>query len=114
MTITKYEGARAADGLFEGAGYAEFTSGNKFTGEFRRGEMHGHGEYKWTDGLIYRGDFVNNKIVGSGVGWSEQYSCQFLLPAANAAAGCAQQSHACALFDRCIHGPAELHTAVGC
>lgn len=72
MTITKYEGSRAADGLFDGKGYAEFTSGNKYNGDFERGQMHGHGEYVWTDGLIYTGDFVNNRITGTGVCQSMQ------------------------------------------
>lgn len=67
MTITKYEGARAADGLFEGTGQAQFMSGNKYSGDFERGQMHGHGEYVWTDGLVYTGSFVNNKITGTGV-----------------------------------------------
>ena len=67
VTITKYEGARGSDGLFEGTGCAEFTSGNKYTGTFERGHMHGHGEYVWTDGLVYTGDFMKNKITGAGV-----------------------------------------------
>ena len=67
MTIAKYEGARAGDGLFEGDGDAVFTSGNRFTGSFKRGQMHGQGKYVWTDGLVYTGSFVNNKITGTGV-----------------------------------------------
>lgn len=67
MTIAKYEGARAADGLFEGDGVALFLSGNKFTGSFNRGQMHGQGKYIWTDGLVYTGSFVDNKITGTGV-----------------------------------------------
>ena len=70
VTITKYEGARAADGLLEGTGYAEFTSGNKYNGDFQQGHMHGRGEYVWVDGLVYTGDFVKNKITGTGVGSS--------------------------------------------
>ena len=72
VTITKYDGARAADGLFEGQGHAEFTSGNRYTGDFERGQMHGHGEYVWTDGLVYTGNFINNRITGTGVCHSMQ------------------------------------------
>lgn len=67
MTITKYEGARAANGLFDGKGHAEFTSGSKYSGNFEHGQMHGQGEYVWTDGLVYTGDFVANRIMGTGV-----------------------------------------------
>lgn len=67
VTINKYEGGRAANGLFEGEGQAEFTSGNRYSGSFEHGQMHGQGEYVWTDGLVYTGDFVNNRIMGTGV-----------------------------------------------
>ena len=67
VTISKYEGFRSADGLFEGTGCAEFTSGNTYEGTFQRGQMHGQGKYIWTDGLTYCGSFVNNKVTGTGV-----------------------------------------------
>jgi hypothetical protein len=67
VTVSKYEGSRAADGLFEGAGRADFTSGNTYDGLFQRGQIHGQGKYIWTDGLVYTGIFMNNKISGTGV-----------------------------------------------
>ncbi len=67
VTVSKYEGSRAAAGLWEGAGRAEFTSGNTYEGLFQRGQIHGQGKYIWTDGLVFTGNFINNKISGTGV-----------------------------------------------
>ncbi len=67
MTVSKYEGSRSAEGLFQGCGFAEFTSGNTYSGEFDCGQMHGQGKYVWTDKLVYFGSFVNNRIRGKGV-----------------------------------------------
>ena len=67
VTVSKYEGSRAADGLWEGAGRAEFTSGNTYEGLFQRGQIHGQGKCIWTDGLLFTGNFINNKISGTGV-----------------------------------------------
>ena len=67
VTVSKYEGSRAADGLFEGAGHADFTSGNTYDGLFQRGQIHGQGKYIWTDGLVFTGNFMNNKLSGTGV-----------------------------------------------
>ena len=67
VTVSRYEGSRAADGLFEGPGYAEFTSGNTYDGLFHRGQIHGQGKYIWTDGLVFTGNFMNNSLSGTGV-----------------------------------------------
>ncbi|KAL0028358.1 hypothetical protein WJX77_001721 [Trebouxia sp. C0004] len=67
VTVSKYEGSRAVDGLFEGAGHAVFTSGNTYNGLFQRGQIHGQGKYVWTDGLVYTGIFMNNQISGTGI-----------------------------------------------
>ncbi len=67
VTVSKYEGSRAADGLFEGAGHADFTSGNTYDGLFQRGQLYGQGKYVWTDGLVFTGNFMSNKISGKGV-----------------------------------------------
>ncbi|KAA6424510.1 MAG: hypothetical protein FRX49_05722 [Trebouxia sp. A1-2] len=66
VTVSRYEGSRAADGLFEGPGYAEFTSGNTYDGLFHRGQIHGQGKYIWTDGLVFTGNFMNNSLSGTG------------------------------------------------
>ncbi|CAB1119143.1 unnamed protein product [Ectocarpus sp. CCAP 1310/34] len=58
---------------YSGQGEALFRSGNKYSGEFRRGVMDGRGCYTWiSDGTVYEGDFRNNEITGTGrYSWSD-------------------------------------------
>ena len=44
-----------------------FSSGNRYSGAFSRGLLHGHGQHMWPDGLCYTGDFQANKATGQGV-----------------------------------------------
>ncbi|CAN0395705.1 unnamed protein product, partial [Ectocarpus sp. 13 AM-2016] len=58
---------------YSGQGEALFRSGNKYSGEFRRGVMDGRGCYTWvSDGTVYEGDFRNNELTGTGrYSWSD-------------------------------------------
>jgi hypothetical protein len=53
--------------LSEGEGSMIFKGGNKYSGSFRKGLMHGKGKYEWiSQGVVYSGDFKNNSITGTG------------------------------------------------
>jgi len=43
-----------------------FPSGDKYTGNFKAGLMHGEGTYEYKNGDIYSGNFVENKKEGQG------------------------------------------------
>ena len=52
---------------FHGEGTVVFSSGNRYSGAFSRGLLHGHGQHQWPDGLCYTGEFQANKATGQGV-----------------------------------------------
>ena len=37
-----------------------FNNGDKYEGEFRKGEKHGEGSYFYRNGDIYMGNWINN------------------------------------------------------
>lgn len=54
-------------GIFEGFGKYYFADLDKvYTGEFRNGNIEGHGVEIWSDGRRYDGDFKNGKKDGEG------------------------------------------------
>ncbi len=110
VTVSKYEGSRAADGLFEGAGHADFTSGNTYDGLFQRGQIHGQGKYIWTDGLVFTGNFINNKISGTGVSIQAllHSSCQMCTVADLAARLTLTNPSANTTHTLCPHHAAEI------
>ncbi|KAH9592382.1 Alsin [Schistosoma haematobium] len=45
----------------------EYENGNTFEGKIVNDMLHGHGEFHWDEtGLVYIGDFIENKITGRG------------------------------------------------
>lgn len=63
------------EGLFHGQGtFAWKSSGDRYTGSFRRGQMHGHGRYEFRNGDAFDGTFVDGKPVGRGeYVWSREH-----------------------------------------
>ena len=42
------------------------SSGSKYVGEWKNGELHGQGTYTWADGNTYAGEWKNGKRHGQG------------------------------------------------
>uniref|UniRef100_F6ZDX4 Uncharacterized protein n=1 Tax=Ciona intestinalis TaxID=7719 RepID=F6ZDX4_CIOIN len=62
-----YEG-EFKDGEIDGHGYRKWErTGDDYSGEFLKGELHGHGVMNYNDGSQYRGEFCNNQRHGTGV-----------------------------------------------
>lgn len=67
VTTVAYDGNCNAEGLYDGKGSCTFVSGNRYTGSFQLGLMHGRGRYEWPHGLVYEGQFDCNRATGTGV-----------------------------------------------
>ena len=52
--------------LPHGKGVLNFPDGEKYVGEFKKGQIYGHGKMTWTDGAYYEGRFVNGLKEGHG------------------------------------------------
>jgi hypothetical protein len=50
----------------QGKFIVEFSSGNKFNGEFKNGNIHGQGTFTFVNGSKYIGFFKDNKFHGQG------------------------------------------------
>ena len=50
--------------LFEIKGLYTWNNGTTYNGEWKQNMMNGSGEYKYCDGRIYKGQFLNNKLHG--------------------------------------------------
>ncbi|QWG00440.1 hypothetical protein KMW28_12330 [Flammeovirga yaeyamensis] len=63
---TQYQGKWRND-LMEGRGTLRFANGNKYEGNFFKGQPFGAGVYTWANGDIYKGGFLDGKMHGRGV-----------------------------------------------
>ena len=52
--------------LPHGKGVLNFPDGEKYVGEFKKGQIYGHGKITWTDGAYYEGRFINGLKHGHG------------------------------------------------
>jgi len=43
-----------------------FADASKYTGFFANNEIHGYGVYEWSDGRVYKGNWKQNKMNGTG------------------------------------------------
>lgn len=48
-------------------GKYKWTNGNIYEGEYLNGKRNGRGKYTWVNGDTYEGEFVNGKITGNGI-----------------------------------------------
>lgn len=61
----KYVGTWVSDRI-QGKGEYSFSSGATYSGDFQDGMMHGDGVYTFPDGATYTGQWVANKMHGQG------------------------------------------------
>lgn len=54
------------DDLYEGAGIVLWRDGERYSGYFRQGKLHGYGRYEWTNGDVYSGQWLDGQMTGSG------------------------------------------------
>lgn len=54
------------NGIKDGIGKETRIDGSIYEGDFKRGNKHGNGYYKWKTGDEYQGNFVANNIQGLG------------------------------------------------
>jgi hypothetical protein len=64
--VARIKGA-ASSAKKEGHGQYKWSDGSMYTGEWKDSRITGLGSYIWADGREYYGYFVNNKMVGLGV-----------------------------------------------
>ena len=50
----------------EGRGIYRYKNGQVYDGEFVEDKMHGMGKYKWPDGKVYEGGWINGLQHGRG------------------------------------------------
>merc|ERR1719453_1970621 len=56
-----------SNGKVSGKGLYTFLPENdKYEGEWKAGQMHGEGEYRWMNGARYEGKWANGKMHGEG------------------------------------------------
>ena len=54
-------------GQFHGQGTFTFASGNKYVGDWKDGKRHGQGTFTFANGNKYVGDFRNGEFYGQGI-----------------------------------------------
>jgi len=54
-------------GFREGQGVFTFTNGDKYIGEYKKGKRNGTGIYYFNDGSLYEGEYVDDKRNGYGI-----------------------------------------------
>lgn len=62
----KYMG-QVQDEKENGTGLLIFTNGDRYEGDFVKGEIAGRGIYTYSDGAIFKGEFLNGKRTGNGI-----------------------------------------------
>ncbi|TNV80178.1 hypothetical protein FGO68_gene3590 [Halteria grandinella] len=60
----KFEGAMDDKYLSQGAGQQQFEEGDRYQGEFKRGDMHGKGKYTFSNGDYQEGQYECDKAIG--------------------------------------------------
>ena len=78
LELKEYEGNYQND-KFNGNGRLEYYNGNSYSGEFKDGVIHGHGQktYKFSYD-VYDGEWVNGKEEGYGIyiwAWEQKKYC---------------------------------------
>eukprot|EP00795_Rhopilema_esculentum_P016516 gene16516-7938_t len=64
MTKSTFHRSRKEEGENESS--QEWSDGSVYSGEYKDGHRHGHGEARWPNGEIYIGEFINDKKEGKG------------------------------------------------
>ena len=67
LIVERYNGNVDENGFFEGDLTIYFVGGHWYKGPIKDRKMNGHGIYCWSDGTMYKGEFCNNTIAGSGI-----------------------------------------------
>ena len=65
--VVTLDGAPVSDAALPGVNgqhSATFDNGDRYEGNFSRGEKHGRGTYTWLDGQTYVGEYVDGKRMG--------------------------------------------------
>lgn len=78
----EYKGERNAFNRFHGEGTYKYTNGNVYSGEWVDGRKNGQGKQTWANGDVYEGGWSNNREHGVGTKtWSSgsAYSGEWLL-----------------------------------
>lgn len=52
---------------YNGKGTYAYANGDKYSGQWKDGQMHGKGAYEFTNGDRYNGDFQSNTRQGNGI-----------------------------------------------
>ena len=63
---------KIVDGMwveFSGRATMRDPLGGRYKGDFRKGMMHGHGTYYFSNGDTCEGEWRKGKLQGKGVGW---------------------------------------------
>ena len=62
-----YTGQRDAKGRRHGDGMMVFANGDRYEGNWKKGDIDGQGTKTYADGLVYSGNWKKNNIFGHGV-----------------------------------------------
>lgn len=46
-----------------GKGYLFFKTGNKYIGDFKKGEIYGYGAYFQADGKVFKGTWKHGELI---------------------------------------------------
>ena len=67
MAAGLYEGERNAFNRFHGKGTYKYTNGNVYEGDWVDGRKNGQGTQTWSNGEKYEGGWSNNREHGQGI-----------------------------------------------
>ena len=62
-----YHGELNYQGVPDGTGVKTYLNGDKYVGQWKKGQKHGMGTYMWEDGGKYEGQWVNDLRHGTGI-----------------------------------------------
>ena len=63
----EYEGGRNAAGKMHGRGVYRYADGSVYDGEWMDRQKHGRGVYRFANGAVYDGEIKDDKMHGRGV-----------------------------------------------